>query len=246
LSVDTIAIGYGLIPSTELSRLLGCVHEFRPDQGGYVPRRDAGMQASLPGVYAVGDGAGIGGAALAQIEGRIAAYAAARRLGKLSETAARHAIAWEQPGLARQQRFARALGALFTPGSGLFMLPGDDTIICRCEEVTLGEVRRAVREGAAGVNEVKGLTRTGMGNCQGRICGELIARIIATEAAGRADDTAAIQAAGCFTARPPLYPLPLRALAAAEIPWTPLAMGMHKAFDDCPELSSNSEGDVEC
>ena len=78
LAIDTIAIGYGLIPSTELSRLLGCVHEFRPEQGGYVPRRDAEMQTSLPGVYAVGDGAGIGGAELAQIEGRIAAFAAAR------------------------------------------------------------------------------------------------------------------------------------------------------------------------
>ena len=116
VAVDTIAIGYGLIPSTELSRLLGCVHEFRPEQGGTVPRRDAEMQTSLPGVYAAGDGAGIGGAELAQIEGRIAAFAAARRLGKLSETAARHAIDREQPGLARQQRFARMLGDVVHAG----------------------------------------------------------------------------------------------------------------------------------
>ena len=213
LAVDTIAIGYGLIPSTELSRLLGCVHEFRPEQGGIVPRRDAEMQTSLPGVYAVGDGAGIGGAELAQIEGRIAALAAARHLGKLSEAAARHAIGREQPGLARQQRFARMLGELFTPGAGLYGLARDDTVVCRCEEVTLGEIRQAVAEGATSANEVKGLTRTGMGNCQGRICGELVARIIAAETTGQRGDAHAIESAGVFTARSPIHPLPLDALA---------------------------------
>jgi len=213
LSVDTIAIGYGLIPSTELSRLLGCVHEFRPDQGGTVPRRDAEMQTSLPGVYAVGDGAGIGGAELAQIEGHIAAFAAVGRLGKLSEAAARHAIDREQPGLARQQRFARMLGELFTPAAGLYGLARDDTVVCRCEEVTLGEIRQAVAEGATSANEVKGLTRTGMGNCQGRICGELVARIIAAEATSHVGDAGAIESAGVFTARSPIHPLPLDALA---------------------------------
>ena len=190
LAVDTIAIGYGLIPSTELSRLLGCVHVFRPDQGGTVPWRDAEMQTSLPGVYAVGDGAGIGGAELAQIEGRIAAFAAAGHLGKLVEAAARHAIGREQPGLARQQRFARMLGELFTPGAGLYGLASDDTVVCRCEEITLGEIRQAVAKGATSANEVKGLTRTGMGNCQGRICGELVARIIAAETTGLIGDSA--------------------------------------------------------
>ena len=212
LAVDTIAIGYGLIPSTELSRLLGCVHEFRPKQGGYLPRRDAEMQTSLPGVYAVGDGAGIGGAELAQIEGRIAALAAARHLGKLSEAAARHAIDREQPGMARQKRFARVLGELFTPGAGLYGLARDDTVVCRCEEITLGEIRQAVAEGATSANEVKGLTRTGMGNCQGRICGELVARIIAAETTCQRGDAHAVESAGVFTARSPIHPLPLDAL----------------------------------
>ena len=218
VAVDTIAIRYGLIPSTELTRLLGCDHGFRPDQGGIVPRRDAEMQTSLLGVYAAGDGAGIGGAELAQIEGRIAAFAAAGRLGKLSEAAARHAIDREQPGLARQQRFARMLGELFTPGPGLYGLARNDTVVCRCEEVTLGEIRQAVAEGATSANEIKGLTRTGMGNCQGRICGELVARIIAAETASHAGDAGAIHAgaiaaAGVFTVRSPIHPLPLDALA---------------------------------
>jgi NADPH-dependent 2,4-dienoyl-CoA reductase/sulfur reductase-like enzyme len=215
LAVDTIAIGYGLLPSTELSRLLGCAHDFRLELGGYIPRRDAELRTSQPRVFAVGDGAGIGGAELAQIEGRIAAVAAARDLGRLSEAAAGAAIKREQPGLARQRRFAALLGARFAPAPGLYALADDDTIICRCEEVTLGAIHRAVADGAADVNAVKGLTRTGMGHCQGRVCGELIARIIAAET-GHAGDPAATMAAGCFTARPPIHPLPLAALAQSD------------------------------
>jgi len=211
VAVDTIAIGYGLIPSTELSRLLGCAHEFAPERGGYIPQRDAEMRTSLPNVFAVGDGAGIGGAELAQIEGCIAAGAVARDLGRLSGGAAQ---AGGLGRLARQRRFAAMLGALFTPAPGLYALARDDTIICRCEEVTLGDIRRAVADGATDANEVKGLTRAGMGACQGRICGELVARIIAAET-GRAGDPAAIRAAGCFTARPPIHPVSLAALAQA-------------------------------
>ncbi len=207
VAVDTIAIGYGSIPSTELARLLGCDHEFLPERGGDVPRRDAEMRTSQRGVFAVGDGAGIGGAELAQIEGRIAGLAAARDLGRLSEAAAGAAIKREQPGLAQQRRFAAMLGALFTPAPGLYALAHDDTIICRCEEITLGDIRRAVADGATDANEVKGRTRAGMGNCQGRICGELVARIIAAET------VRAVAAAGCFTARPPLHPLPLEVIA---------------------------------
>jgi NAD(P)H-nitrite reductase large subunit len=212
LAVDTIAIGFGLIPSTELARSMGCACAFHPEQGGYVPRRDADMQTSLAGVYAVGDGAGIGGATIAQIEGRIAGVAAAHYLGKLPEAALKTAISREQVALRRHRRFTDMLAALFAPKPGIYALADDDTIICRCEEVTLGDIRRAVDAGARDVNTVKGLTRAGMGNCQGRICGELIAHIIAAET-GQADDVHAIESAGCLSARPPLHPLPLEVIA---------------------------------
>ena len=192
--------------------------QYRPQLGGYAPLRDALMQTSLPGVYAAGDGAGIGGAELAGIEGEIAAIAAAQRLGHLTDEAARTRIARLQPRLAREQRFARLLGQLFTPGSGIYRLAGDDTIICRCEEVTLGEMRAAVADGVRSVNELKGLTRTGMGNCQGRICGDLAARLIAREAGWGEDDPKCPERAGQFTARPPIHPLPLSVLAGAAIP----------------------------
>jgi D-hydroxyproline dehydrogenase subunit alpha len=212
LAVDTIGIGYGLLASAQLGRLLGCAHDYRPEEGGWVPRRDRAMATSLPGLYAAGDGAGIGGAQLAHVEGRIAGLAAARQLGRLPENQFRVAMRKEAAALSGEQRFARLLGALFAPRPGLYELAGEDTVICRCEEVTLGDIRRVVAGGARGINEVKGLTRSGMGNCQGRICEDLVARVVAAAARG-GTDAQAVQSAGTFTARSPLYPLPLETLA---------------------------------
>lgn len=203
LSVDTLVIGYGFLPSNELSRLLECEHEFIPEQGGYVPRRDDEMQTSLPGVYAVGDGAGIGGAELSQVEGRIAGLAAARRLGRLDDEAARTAIARQKPLLARERRFARMLGELFTPGPGLYQLANDDTLICRCEQITKQEIQEAIAAGFQTVSWVKRVTRTGMGICQGRICGYLVARLIA-EQTGQDLTQIALD-----RVRPPVRPIPL-------------------------------------
>jgi thioredoxin reductase/bacterioferritin-associated ferredoxin len=218
IAVDTLVIGYGFIPAVQLSGLLGCRHDFRPERGGYVPRRNGEMQTSLPGVYAVGDGAGIGGAALAQVEGHIAGLAAARQVGQLDEGAAQAAIARQRAALARERRFARMLGDLFTPGPGLYALATEETLICRCEEMPLAEIHQAIAAGARSANEVKGLTRCGMGNCQGRICEALLARAIATKLGPAPEYLQQVEAAGSFTPRPPLYPLPLTVLAeAAEV-----------------------------
>lgn len=214
-TVDTLVLGYGFIPSTQLSRLLGCQHEFRPALGGYIPVRDYLMQTSLPGVYAAGDGAGVGGAALARLEGSIAGLAAARQLGKLAPDAAEAAVARQQRALVREGGYAQMLGDLFTPGPDFYTLATAETIICRCEEVRLADIQAAVTYGAQTVHEVKGLTRCGMGNCQGRICGELVARAVARERGLAATDPASIEAVGAFTVRPPLHPLPLSVLAEA-------------------------------
>ena len=72
LTGDTLCCNYGFVPATELARLLGVHCEWRPEQGGFVPGRDNYMQSDVPGVFVVGDGAGIGGAGLALVEGQIA------------------------------------------------------------------------------------------------------------------------------------------------------------------------------
>jgi bacterioferritin-associated ferredoxin len=171
------------------------------------------MRTSLPGVYAVGDGAGIGGAENARLEGRMAGNAVAVEAGYLNPKKAGEIYAGLRPALARQRRFGRLLGALFIPRPGLISLAQDETILCRCEGITLGEVKAAVADGARTIGEVKLITRTGMGNCQGRICersvGAAIVQALATQ-------PVTPESVGGYSIRPPLHPLPLVNLAEAS------------------------------
>jgi NAD(P)H-nitrite reductase large subunit len=83
----------------------------------------------------------------------------------------------------------------------------DDVIVCRCEEVTAGEIRAAIRAGADSLVAIKRRTRAGMGLCSGRTCSRLVARLLAEEI-GR--PLAAIDPP---SARPPVRPIPLAVLA---------------------------------
>lgn len=206
LACDTLCLGYGFIPSNALSRLLGAKQEWRPDLGGEVPQRDGRMQTSVPGVFAVGDGAGIGGGPLAMLEGRIAGIAAAARVGRVTGDAER-TIRSLGPALQHERRFQRMYADLFTPGPGLYEWGRDDTILCRCEEVTLADVRRAISLGADSANEVKAATRCGMGDCQGRMCNQLVAHCVARDT-GRS-----IEEVGLFRPRPPIFPVPVAILS---------------------------------
>ncbi len=213
VKADTILLGYGFIPSTELSRLLGCAHEYDLRRGGYVPVRDENMQTSLGRVYMAGDGAGIGGAALSALEGQVAGYSAAGSLGRLAPEQVQQKVDRLKGPLRRERRFAAMLGQFYTPGPGIFELAHEDTIICRCEEVTAGDIRAAAADGVRSTTELKALTRLGMGNCQGRICGELAARILMREAGLREDYLASRHATGIFTPRPPIHPVALADMA---------------------------------
>lgn len=78
--------------------------------------------------------------------------------------------------------------------------PDDDMIICRCEEITKGEIRRAVYDGMRTMNEVKRYLRCGMGLCQGQTCQKLVMGIIAGELKENPADLGMIQ--GRAPARP--------------------------------------------
>jgi bacterioferritin-associated ferredoxin len=119
-----------------------------------------------------------------------------------------------KPDLAVQRRFGRMLGNLFSPRPGLISLAREDTILCRCEEITLGEVKAAVADGARTIGEVKMVTRAGMGNCQGRMCERSVAGAIVQALAA---EHATPEMVGYFSIRPPLHPLPVGFLAEAGV-----------------------------
>ena len=176
---DAVCLGYGFEPSHELLRALGASHDFDVAREHLVTRRNEHCETSVPGVYALGDCTGLGGARLALAEGTIAGLAAAESLGHAPPAEARRLRTTAFADRARHRRFQKALWTLFAaPRFGLDFADAD-TIVCRCEEVTLAALSEALDEGLLTAGNVKRRTRAGMGPCQGRYCAPLIARLVA-------------------------------------------------------------------
>ncbi len=208
LDVDAVCVGYGFLPSNEIARLLGC--EFDAIGPGHlVPRRGGEGRTTVPNVFLVGDGGAFGGARVAMAEGRLAAAAALRASGV--------AVPPDAPAeraLARHRRFQRALWALFAaPDPGL-ELAEDDTLVCRCESVSLARVRALVRGGARDLRALKCASRAGMGRCQGRYCTANLARLLERETGALPD------ARALFAPQVPAKPVPVDALAAERPEWS--------------------------
>ena len=205
--VDALVVGYGLLPSIELSRVAGCEHRWEADVGGYVPVRNRDMESSVPGVYVVGDGARVAGAAAAEAEGHVAGLAVAHRLGRLEGRDHLREASRARGRLLHLSGVRRVMGDMYGFGAGLYALADDRTVLCRCEEVTVGETLHAVREGAAHVDEVKAWTRVGMGRCQGRMCGPALAHLIAGAT------RKSVTEVGALMPRAPVRPVLMGALA---------------------------------
>ena len=209
IEADAVALGHGLIPGTEVTRLLRAEHRFVEDRGGWIAVRDDAMRTTVEHLYVAGDGAGISGAAAAAVEGRLAGLAAAWDLGKL--TAADYAVKAGplKAALAKAQRFGIQMSKMMTPKAGLLDAVTPETVVCRCEDVTRGEIEDTVKAGAFEVNQLKSWTRCGMGPCQGRMCGDTAARLVAGLVGGREN-------AGAWTARVPIRPVVLSDIAPEE------------------------------
>ncbi|MFF1296687.1 MULTISPECIES: FAD-dependent oxidoreductase [unclassified Streptomyces] len=193
IACDTLAVGHGMLPHTDLAQTLGC----RLD--GTDVHVDDEQRTDVPGVWAAGETTGIGGSALSLAEGHIAGRSIAARLRGIAPDAREGAAAARSR--TRLRAFFAVLDAVYLPPAHWTEQITDDTVVCRCEEVTGGAIREAVGElGAGDVRTVKLLTRAGMGWCQGRVCGPAVAGL-----------------AGCAltpTLRPFAGPVPLGVLAA--------------------------------
>ena len=165
-SADSLLLHDGVIPSVQMSRAVGCVHTWSDTQHCWQPMMDRWGRTSVPGILIAGDGAGVGGAKAALLSGRIAV------LGLIGgDASALHA---------ERQRCLAArplLDRLFAP---LPVRLDDDTLVCRCEEVTAGAIRLAARSGCLGMNQLKAYTRCGMGPCQGRLCVPVAIEVLAS------------------------------------------------------------------
>jgi NAD(P)H-nitrite reductase large subunit len=199
--VDAVCLGYGFMPSNEIARALGCLHRFDRARGQLVVQRDADCRTSVPEIYVVGDCAGLGGAPAAAAEGVIAGLAAVRALGLTADRTAQASERRARAALARHRRFQQGLWRLFAaPRIGLDLADAA-TPVCRCEELTRAEIEAALAPAAAAIGTLKRRTRSGMGRCQGRYCGPLLAAL-AAESRGEAPAEE-----GHWAPRPPVKPI---------------------------------------
>jgi NADPH-dependent 2,4-dienoyl-CoA reductase/sulfur reductase-like enzyme len=201
-----VALHEGVIPNQQITRSLGCVHEWDDVQHCFYPALDEWGNTTVAGILVAGDGGGIGGALAAGHAGRIGALEALRQLGRIDTAGRDRLAAPEKRELAAHLAARPFLDALYAPPPAV-LRPADDVIVCRCEEVRAGAVRAAVSQGCLGPNQAKAFLRAGMGPCQGRLCGPVVSELIA-EARG-----VGVAEVGYYRIRPPLKPVTLGELA---------------------------------
>jgi NADPH-dependent 2,4-dienoyl-CoA reductase/sulfur reductase-like enzyme len=204
---DCLALGYGFAPNIELPQLAGCRLEYSAGKGGWVVAVDDHMRTTVKNVYTAGETTGIGGAFKSINEGEIAAYAILGYFEKMNVDEFQRKI----KQLVRQRKhhlkFAEYFNLLYRIPRDAWQEVADDTIICRCEDVTMGDIRQAVTGGYRTPAALKVATRTAMGNCQGRTCGPIIYDILAA----LTGETR--QSLDPITVRPPVKPVSLAVLA---------------------------------
>jgi NADPH-dependent 2,4-dienoyl-CoA reductase/sulfur reductase-like enzyme len=186
IDCDLLAVGYGLLANVELAQLIGC--ELKLHGAHAYVDTDCYQQTSVLNVYAAGESCGIGGRDSARIEGAIAGYAATGNASEADRLL---------PSRRRARLFSEALDQCFALDPRVHALAQPDTLICRCEDVTLSAL-----DGYTDSRDAKLATRCGMGACQGRICGSALAEI------GRFSR---------IQPRPPLFPARLSTLASLNL-----------------------------
>lgn len=206
-STDTLAVGYGFAPNIELPRQAGCSVSYDADKGGWITDVDESMAASVPGIYAVGEVTGIAGATKSYLEGQIAAWEILLKIGRVDRRRYEKRTHPLKRQRCQQVRYGRFINQLCRLNPDSYAEIPDETTICRCEEITMGEIRRQLSRGFTTMNGIKRATRCTMGNCQGRTCGPIISDIIGSLTR---QPPAAI---GCPSARAPIKPVSLGVLA---------------------------------
>lgn len=197
---DGVATGHGLKAETQLADLLGLEFRFDPVQRQWLPLADRDGRSSKANVYLAGDGLSIRGSETAEASGRLAAAALLQDRRRASPIK----VERDRRMIDRSGPFRDALDQAFPFPHRAIAELADDVIVCRCEAVTAGMIRKTVvTTGEAEINRVKSFCRVGMGRCQGRLCAASAAELIA--AAGSVD----IKAVGRLRGQAPVKPLPL-------------------------------------
>ena len=211
LAANIVLLHQGVVSNVQLTRSIGCEHRWDEAQLCWHPCTDAWGETTVPNLFVAGDGSGIHGAIAARTAGALTALTVSHRLGALGRDSRDEQAAPLRRQLDRHRAVRPFLDTLYRPADA-FRRPADETIVCRCEEVSAGEIRAMARLGCTGPNQSKSFSRCGMGPCQGRLCGLTVAELLAE---AHAKPVAEV---GYYRIRPPIKPVSLRDLAVSHIP----------------------------
>lgn len=207
IAVSAVGLGLGVRPNVELTQLAGCMHDFDPAGGGWHARRSDALETTVERLFVAGDGGGIIGVEGALAEGALVAHAVAAKLGLPQAGALAAGALAARRRLTGLQHFRDALAAWSTPRPGIFAAATDDTLICRCEDVSRRQLADAIAAGYVELGPLKMSTRAGMGLCQGRSCTPAIQHTLAALTGLKLAEI------GLPTNRIPIRPVPLGAMA---------------------------------
>ena len=205
-----VALHEGVIPAQQATRSIGCAHVWDEVQRCFRPQLDVWGNTSVAGILVAGDAGGIGGARAAEHGGRIAGWEALRHLGRIDAAGRDQTAAADHAGLAAHLAVRPMLDQMFAPREEI-LRPANEVVVCRCEEITAGDIRGVFARGCQGPNQAKAFLRAGMGPCQGRMCGPAVSELISAELDQPVADV------GYYRIRPPLKPVTVGELAALEI-----------------------------
>ena len=203
-----LATGYGFSANIELAQMAGCRSEYAAERGGWVVSTDDRLETSLPGIFAAGEVTGIAGALKSICEGEIAALAISHEQGRIAAPLYEKKLAKLLRERQHHLQFGKYFNLLYAIPAAAYAEIPDDTLICRCEDVSMGDIRRAVANGYDTPATLKIALRSAMGDCQGRICGPVIYDILAA-LTGRSQGSMTP-----LVVRPPVKPVSIDSLAS--------------------------------
>lgn len=203
---NALAVGYGFVPNIEGPQMAECDLEFAQSKGGWTVKVNDRLETSQQNILAAGEITGVGGALKSINEGKIAAFTILNKFDKMTDRDFQEQLRKLTKERKHHMKFVEYFNSLYKIPDGAVEEIPDDTVICRCEDITMADIKEGINNGFTTPRGLKTAVRATMGNCQGRTCGPVIYDILGV--VGKQEG--AIEP---FFSRPPLKPVSISALA---------------------------------
>ena len=210
LSAGILLLHNGVVPNVQITRQLGCEHRWYDLQRYWEPVVDDWGNTSLDGVSIAGDCGRISGSSISEFTGHLAALDTVYKIGAISRVERNRFSHPHRKELSHHKAVRPFLDKLFQPGKSWLIPEQKETLVCRCEEVTVNDIQQAISMGAQSPDRIKSLVRCGMGPCQARMCGLTVSEILADERNISPEEV------GYLKIRSPIKPITLGKLAEID------------------------------